>query len=387
MSTKWWMDNLYRSRGGWRRGIGITALSVIVLASSGCGLLPKEQEEEVLPTIQAPKISKKPEYEVTSDTFETTVQSSGQFLSQREEPVYFTLGDSLQLHLKEINIKLGDKVKKGEVIATLDTEELQKSVRDKELDIRSQEITMKEALRTRDEKDPIEFETKKLQFEKARQELADLKDQISRAVLTAPFSGTVTSVSVEKGAMIKSYDTIAVIADTSNLIVAATIQKEDLEKLVVGMPAKVDINKVGEISGKIKVLPSASALEKSSENGGGSGGMGGSGSGGANGNGNGGTATPPKKQSLDHYMIVQLDKYPKGIERGTQLSVTVSTSKRENVIVIPISALRTTGSRSYVQVVEDDGSKREVDVEVGEQRSTDVEIKKGLSVGQKVVGR
>ncbi|MNR39545.1 macrolide transporter subunit MacA [compost metagenome] len=86
-------------------------------------------------------------------------------------------------------------------------------------------------------------------------------------------------------------------------------------------------------------------------------------------------------------MIIQLDKYPTGIERGTQLSVTVSTSKRENVIVIPISALRTTGSRSYVQVVEDDGSKREVDVEVGEQRSTDVEIKKGLTVGQKVVGR
>lgn len=385
MFTKWWMENLSRRKGGLGRSLAITALCVSVLASSGCGLLPKEQEEEVLPTIQAPKISKKPEYEVTSDTFETTVQSSGQFLSQREEPVYFTLGDTLSLHLKELNIKLGDKVKKGAVIATLDTEELQKSVRDKELDIRSQEVTMKEALRTQDEKDPIEFETKKLQFEKARQELADLKDQISRAVLTAPFSGTVTSVNVDKGAMIKSYDTIAVIADTSNLVVAANIQKEDLEKLVVGMPAKVDINKIGEISGKIKVLPSASALERASDNGGSSGGNGGSGSGGAP--GTGGTTTPPKKQSLDQYMIIQLDKYPKGIERGTQLSVTVSTSKRENVIVIPISALRTTGSRSYVQVVEDDGSKREVDVEVGEQRSTDVEIKKGLTVGQKVVGR
>lgn len=382
MFTKWWMENLSEGRRGWIRGAGAVVLSLSVITASGCGLLPKEQEEEVLPNIQAPSISKKPEYEVTSDVFETTVQSSGQFLSQREEPVYFTLGNTLQLHLKELNIKLGDKVTKGSVIATLDTEELQKSVRDKELDIRSQEVTMKEALRSQDEKDPIEFETKKLQFEKARQELADLKEQISRAVLIAPFTGTVTSVNVDKGAMIKSYDTIAVIADTSNLVVAANIQKEDLEKLTIGMSAKVDINKVGEISGKIKVLPKADALEKANDNNNGSNGNGGN-------NGNNGTSgtTPPKKQSLDSYMIIGLDKFPKGVERGTQLSVTVSTSKRENVIVIPISALRTTGSRNYVQVIEEDGSKREVDVEVGEQRSTDVEIKKGLSPGQKVVGR
>ncbi|MDU2242948.1 MAG: efflux transporter periplasmic adaptor subunit, partial [Paenibacillus sp.] len=42
---------------------------------------------------------------------------------------------------------------------------------------------------------------------------------------------------------------------------------------------------------------------------------------------------------------------------------------------------------TYVQVVEEDGTKREADVEVGMQTSTDVEIVKGLTPGQKVVGR
>jgi len=57
------------------------------------------------------------------------------------------------------------------------------------------------------------------------------------------------------------------------------------------------------------------------------------------------------------------------------------------VVVIPPSALRTLSGRYYVQVVEADGTKREVDVEVGQQTATQVEIIKGLEPGQKVVGK
>lgn len=167
----------------------------------------------------------------------------------------------------------------------------------------------------------------------------------------------------------KAYDPIATIADTSNLVVAATFAKEDLEKFSAGMKAEVDINGAGKVAGKIKVMPIAEA----------------SGSGSGEGTGEGGT--PPTKETLDKYVIVTLAKMPKGVERGTPLSVSIVTQRTENAIVIPVSALRSIGSRTYVQVVESDGSKREVDVEVGQQTSTDVEILKGLTVGQKVVGR
>ncbi|MNC75032.1 macrolide transporter subunit MacA [compost metagenome] len=86
-------------------------------------------------------------------------------------------------------------------------------------------------------------------------------------------------------------------------------------------------------------------------------------------------------------MIIELDKWPKDVERGRPLSVKIVTQRKENATLIPISALRSVGSRTYVQVIEDDGSKREVDVEVGLQDSTDLEILKGLTPGQKVVGR
>ncbi|ANS75084.1 efflux transporter periplasmic adaptor subunit [Paenibacillus yonginensis] len=374
MFTRWWTEDSYRReriKRLKRRTATVMALALVLAATAGCSLLPKEEEEEVLPVITPPTISKKPEYTVRSETLETAVSAVGSLKSRREEPVYFT---SEGLHIKEINIKPGDKVAAGAVIASLDVEDLQKQLRKKKLEFRKQEVAMKETLRKRDEMDPIEFEEASIVFEEARTELSDLEAEIAKGVLTAPFSGTVLSVSAAKGDTVKAYEPVAVIADTSDLVVAASFAKEDLEKVAVGMKASVDINAAGVFEGKVKVMPSADS-DTSGSNGNGGGGA------------PGGNGTTPVKDSLDKYLIVQLDKMPSGLNRGTPLSVKIVTERKENAILIPISALRSIGSRTYVQVVEEDGSKREVDVEVGKQTSTDVEILKGLEPGQKVVGR
>ncbi|PAF30676.1 efflux RND transporter periplasmic adaptor subunit [Paenibacillus sp. 7516] len=373
MFMKWRTADLLSKEAAPKRGkrAALIVIGAIMAATmSGCSLLPAETEEEVLPPITPPTISKKPEYEVRTETLEKKVSGSGKMMSQREEKVYFTLDG---MHIKELNVKPGDKVKKGQLLAELDVESVEKEIRAKKLQIRKSEVQMKETLRKRDEMDPVEFEEATIAFEELRQELADLEEQLGKATLTAPFGGTIIAVQVEKGAAVKAYDPIATIADTSNLVVAATFAKEDLEKFSAGMKADVDINGAGKVSGRVKVMPVAEAA--------------GSGSGSGNGGGTGEGGTPPVKETLDQYVIVSLTKMPKGVERGTPLSVSIVTQRTEDAIVIPVSALRSIGSRTYVQVVESDGSKREVDVEVGQQTSTVVEILKGLTVGQKVVGR
>lgn len=370
MFTKWRTADFSSKAAAPKKGkrTALILLGAIVAVSmSGCSLLPAESEEEVLPPITPPTISKKPEYEVRTETLERSVSGTGKMMSQREEKVYFTLDG---MHVKELNVKPGDKVKKGQLLAELDVASVEKEIRSKKLQIRKAEVQMKETLRKKDEMDPVEFEEATIAFEELRQELADLEEQIGKATLTAPFAGTIIAVQVEKGAAVKAYDPIATIADTSNLVVAATFAKEDLEKISVGMKSTVDINGAGKVNGKIKVMPVAQSADSGNNN---------------SGSGEGGT--PPAKETLDKYVIVSLAKMPKGVERGTPLTVSIVTERTENAIVIPISALRSIGSRTYVQVVESDGSKREVDVEVGQQTSTDVQIVKGLTVGQKVVGR
>ncbi|GIP51776.1 MULTISPECIES: efflux RND transporter periplasmic adaptor subunit [Paenibacillus] len=365
MFTKWWMENLSARKGGIGRTLGLLALCLAVVASTGCGLLPNEDEEEVLPVITPPTISKKPEYDVRSETIELSVSAVGKLMSQREEPLYFTEDG---LHIQEVKVKAGDKVAQGDVLVVLDVKDLQKDLRKKRLDFRQQELTMKETLRTKDEMSEIDFEKASIVFEEQRQELVDLEQKIADGTLRAPFAGTIVSMSAQKGGTIKAYESLGIISDTSSLVVAASFAKEDLEKISVGMKAKVDINAAGTFDGKVKVMPVATTSSD-------------------NGNGGGIGGTPPEKDSIDKYLIVSLDKWPQDVERGRQLSVSIVTQRKENAVLIPISALRSIGSRTYVQVIEEDGTKREADVEVGLQTSTDVEIVKGLTPGQKVVGR
>jgi len=94
-----------------------------------------------------------------------------------------------------------------------------------------------------------------------------------------------------------------------------------------------------------------------------------------------------RSERPEDYVQIDIGEIPEGVLRGTPLSANVIIKRIENAIVIPPSALRTIGARTYVQVVDPDGSKREVDVAVGMQTATLVEILEGLEPGQKVVGR
>jgi multidrug efflux pump subunit AcrA (membrane-fusion protein) len=372
MSMKWWMEY---SRGTdrvapWkrtsRRSAGLLTVIAFSVAITSCGLLPSEPVEEDLSAIELPKISEKPKYDVETKTLETTVQGSGKIMSIQEKALFFTLDGK---KLKKLYIQPQGDVAAGQTIAELDVDDMKKSLRTQQLAFKKTELEIKALLRTKDDMDPVDFETRMLSFEESRQALADLQADIDKAVITAPFAGKIVALPVQEGATIKSYDTIAIVADPSRLIVAASLSKDDLAKVAPDMEVRVDINNAGTLVGKIKQLPQPQTVDPNGGNGG---------------NGSGGTAKPER---LDQYLLVEVKDLPKTIVRGTPLSVSVIVNRKENAIVIPLAALRTIGARTYVQVVEADGSKREVDVEVGQQTSTDAEILQGLLPGQKVVGR
>ncbi|WP_284638797.1 efflux RND transporter periplasmic adaptor subunit [Paenibacillus silviterrae] len=371
MYSRWWMENSFRNAkrrsSGRSRVLMLMTLVAVLAVTGGCSVLPKEEEEEVLPAVTAPKISKKPEYPVKTETLESKVRGSGRLMATVEEDLYFT--DETSRRIKNLYVKTGDPVEKGQLIAELDVTELESQVKQKRLQTRKDELQMIETLRKADELSAEQLEQAKIDFELKREELAKLERTIAGAKLTAPYSGTIVNVHMKKGDSAKAYDVIATIADLSQLTVAATIGNEDLKKISVGMEAVVDINGAGQHKGKVLTLP----VPKSQDD-----------QGGGFPGGSGGSRQP---DSIDNYLIVQLDPFPQGLNRGTPLSVSIITQRKENAVTIPLAALRSYAGRNYVQVVDAEGNKREVDVELGQQTSTDVEIVKGLTPGQKVVGR
>lgn len=357
MSMKWWMGNLFYKK--------TMILLAFIIVLSGCSLLPSEKEEEILPEIIPPQISQKPEYTVATKTLETKVPVLGKLISLEEETLYFSIGDR---NVKDVYVKNGDQVKTGDIIAELDVDEMEKSLRLERISFQRDEIAMKELLRQRDEMDQGEFETQRIAFEEKRQKLADMATDIDKATIVAPFSGTIVSLTVQKGDLAKAYSSIAIVANTSLMIPASKLTKTEQEKVTIGMEAQVTISNVGTYKGKISQMPS-----KTTE-------------GNSGGGNNGGGGNESGLERIEDFMLLEIKDLPAGLTRGTPVSIQIVTKRTENAIVIPPSALRSIGNRTYVQVVDENG-KREVDVEVGQQTSTDVEILQGLTPGQKVVGR
>jgi len=355
MFTKWLTENSSHPRR--TRALAVVMLSAALVVASGCSLLPKEDEEEALPAITPPKLSAKPEYPVTTTTLETKVRGAGRLLSTKEETLYFSVENK---RVKEVYVKTGDTVVAGQPIAELDVADLESDLRQRKLQQRSEELKMIEILRKNDgSQSATELEQAKIEFELKKEEIAKLEETIAKSKLVAPFDGTIVSVSVKKGDSVKQDDEVAVIADLTQLTVAAELSADDLKKVAVGMDVIVDINAAGQHKGKVKSLP----VPRDTDQG----------------------QNEPK--TIDDYLIVSLDPFPEGLNRGTPLSIAVITQRKENAVVIPAAALRTYSGRNYVQVVDENGNKREVDVEIGQQTATEVEIVKGLQPGQKVVGR
>jgi macrolide-specific efflux system membrane fusion protein len=360
MSMKWLTENLSLHKVRYKNILLILIGSLLLLAS-GCSLLPDENVEETLPAITPPKLSKKPEYLVKTDTIESKVNGIGKLMSTKEEALFFIEANK---RIHNIHVSVGDQVQEGQLIAELDVTDLNNQLRQARLQLRSDELKMIQTLRKADEMSAEELEQAKIAFELKRTNLLELEESISRSKLTAPISGTIVSVSMNKGDVSTAYETVAVIADLKQLTVAVKISKSDLEKIAVGMETIVSINSAGQHKGEVKQLP----VEDS-------------------GNNNDPWNNPPPKDSVENYVIIGLDPFPAELNRGTPLSASIIVQRKENVVVIPPSVLRTHVGRSYVQVIDEEGNRREVDVEVGQQTSTLVEIVKGLEPGQKVVGR
>lgn len=345
-----------RNRKGRAAGLLLAVVGFTLLA--GCSLMPQEEEKEALPQIRAPKISQKPEYPVTRKTLELKATGSGKLLSDKEENLFFETDNR---RITDVHVKAGDKVKQGQVLAELDPGDLNSQIRRKEIDIEKTELDLKEAMRgdAAATADSVLLRKQQLDYELMKEELAELKEELNSLKLTAPYSGTLVSFTAEKGDLARAYESIGRIADMNSLIVAVQFNTNDMDSIAPGMETIVDINASGEYKGKVGRLPVDDGQSGDNEG----------------------------EESLDAYTLIELSKLPEGLGRGTPLSASVIVQRKEKALTIPLAALRTQNNRHYVLVANPDGSKGEVDVEIGIQTSTDVEIIKGLEEGQKVVGK
>ena len=317
--------------------IAVTALSLAIsLAASGCYFFPDEEEILAPPTIDVAKVVYST-YTAKIKTITAQTITSGYLMSKTQADCAFTKYTG---QLKTIYVTSGDYVEEGELLAEFNNGTIAYELEIQKLKVKLAELNYQQSGTATD----------KLTLQIEQNTLAQYQDEYDGGKIYAPMSGQVSYVNnLAPGTSVDPYKTIVSIVDANNLYVKATA-----ETTPVNVGDSVTIN-IGEDSYEGVITANPKSAQEAGEN---------------------------------DYKYIAADfsgTLPSFAYLGSIADIVYVSSVKENAVVIPKHLVKTDGDRTYVQVLDENDEKKEVDVVTGINNATEIEIVSGLSEGDRVV--
>ena len=287
-----------------------------------------------------------------------------------------------------VYVKVGDRVKAGDLLADLvelkslevdlsearaqyESEQMaaHNTIRRAEIDLEIAQLTL-ELYRSQNRSE-YEISIQELEVELAQmaldeikaattiqsetgQRVKELETAIERTRVYAPVAGQIIAA-VNQGREIRTTTEAFLIGDANKLEIRAEASEEQLKQLSEGMEVVVNPDERSDLrlTGKIRQLPFPY-----------------------------GTG-----DSEDSSVRVILDQQPgpDTYKNGDKMTIRIVLASKSNVLWLSPDAIRQAGGRTFVIIDSEAGPKR-IDIEVGLQSLTRVEVISGLEEGQEVVG-
>ncbi|HEX2947686.1 MAG TPA: efflux RND transporter periplasmic adaptor subunit [Clostridia bacterium] len=324
------------------------AVVMLTAACSGCYFFPRE-EEVLAPPLKVPDKVEYDTIEVKKGDIENKITCTGAFVSvSQNDHFYKDRGGRLQ----SVKVRLGDEVKKGDLLAELETDTILN-------DIQLQEIALKRAKLVYDNAktrydieggSKSEMEMALFDVESNQIRLDSLKKEYERTKLTAAIDGEVVYITdIKLGEYVNAYTTIVRVADPTQLQLRYSGDKVNNFKL--GMKATIDMDKK-QYPAEVVMTPSEVPDDASEE----------------------------AKKSVQ----LKVDNLPKDATIGQTAMISLTLEKRSGVIVLPRQVINNFGARRFVNVLKNN-IREERDIETGVESSTQVEVLSGLDEGELVI--
>jgi HlyD family secretion protein len=188
----------------------------------------------------------------------------------------------------------------------------------------------------------------------AEQNLRQAQLNLANASLTAPFGGVVAVVNVIAGSTVNASLPAVTLIDRDPLHVNLKLSENDVVQIKSGQPVTLTIDSLSDWKAQGQVSHIAPAAETSN-----------------------GVVT--------YAVRVTFAGDDPRVKVGMTANLIILTAQKDNVLVVPNSALLPKGSGHVVQVVGNNGQVSEVDVQTGMTDGAQTEITLGLSEGMQVV--
>lgn len=276
---------------------------------------------------------------------ETTVTtiSTGTVEAEKNTPLAFT-GTG---RVAAVLIRVGDRVRKGQILAHLDHADLKSAFEESESEwSRTQEL-FKEGL------------VSKAALDSAKRALEGARANFEKSMIRAAFDGMVTELNLEVGelagpASSSSGKTQIRLVDLQPRIVTGEIDEIDLAKVKVGCRARIKINAVGAQPFEAKVSRVVPFISST------------------------------KDQDRTSRIELKVEKNNQLLPVGASADIEIVTDEKENALAVPSRALVGVRSERSVYVL-DQGKAKKVRVQTGIGNYEKTEILSGIQAGERVI--
>jgi macrolide-specific efflux system membrane fusion protein len=203
----------------------------------------------------------------------------------------------------------------------------------------------------------IDVQIAQKQADLAKLQLNTLQEQLDEAQLRAPYDGVITETDAKDGDQIQSYTPVITISNPAKLEIAVELQATDLTNVALGQPATIVLSAfpTTKLQGKIIRMPSIA------------------------------TGNSPQLPATLRTVRISFPNPPGVVNLGDLANVAIDVQRKDGVLMIPTTSIRTFGGRRFIQLQEPGNRHREVDIQIGINDDTNTEITQGLQEGDKVI--
>jgi RND family efflux transporter MFP subunit len=263
--------------------------------------------------------------------------------------------------LKNINADVGDQVKKGQRLATIDTGSLLSQLKQAQEEVKVQKETL-DNMKLYKNRKSFTDEQRDAQRAKVREAEASVSavfDQLRDVNMTSPIDGLVIRRTADPGetVVLNLNSPVLTIAKNNDLLIESNIPESDILKVAVGQKTSVTLDALTPqdiFEAQVSEIDPASTVI----------------------------------QDVVYYRIkLKFSDLDPRFKAGMSANVDIHTAERDNILTIPLRAVQTEGDQQFAQIINPDG-KTTTNVQVKTGLGGDegmVEVTSGLKEGQKVV--
>ena len=261
--------------------------------------------------------------------------------------------------LTQIYVKEGQKVSKGQRLAKIDDGGLSSQVSQQETQLALSKTTFERQERLWDQKigSEIQFLQAKTNYEAAKEANNQLRSQLSKTVITAPFSGVIDDIIADLGQVVSPGQTpIVRLVNLSDMYVKASIPENYLKSIKVGTEVKVRLASLNEeYTGTIRQVSNY---------------------------------INPNNRSFD--IKVTIPNKDGALKPNLIATVKVNDYTAEESITVPENILQENAEGQtiaylYKPLNDSIGEAKRVDLEIGLAYNNRIEIKSGLKKGDTII--